>query len=396
VARSTSGSDNFIGVVRRAEAAARENLPAEDAMPLVDESVATAGWETPSPQTSFDVFAGFTPGLGEMLTRARAEGRVVSGFAEHVISSTYLGSSTGLRLRHDQPTGKAEVTARSSDGTKSAWTGAATRDFSDVDALAIDGDLRQRLGWASRRVDLRPGRYETLLPPTAVADLMIYTYWTATARDAYEGRTVFSRLDGGTRVGEQLSELPVTLRSNPNEPGLECMPFLVTAASSGDRSIFDNGLPIGAVDWIRDGRLTALVTSRYSGQLTGLPLSPAVDNLTLEAAGSDGRDLDAMVAATEHGLLLTCLWYIREVDPRTLLLTGLTRDGVYLVEHGEVTGAVNNFRFNESPVDLLGRIVEAGATQRTLPREWSDYFTRAAMPPLRVPDFHMSSVSQAS
>ena len=103
-----------------------------------------------------------------------------------------------------------------------------------------------------------------------------------------------------------------------------------------------------------------------------------------------------MVASTERGLLLTCLWYIREVDPRTLLLTGLTRDGVYLVENGEVAGAVNNFRFNESPVDLLSRIVEAGATEHTLPREWSDYFTRAAMPALRIADFNMSSVSQAS
>ena len=91
--------------------------------------------------------------------------------------------------------------------------------------------------------------------------------------------------------------------------------------------------------------------------------------------------LDDMIAGTGRGLLLTCLWYIREVDPQTLLLTGLTRDGVYLVENGEVTGAVNNFRFNESPVAMLGRITEAGATVPALPREWSDYFTRSAMPP---------------
>jgi predicted Zn-dependent protease len=103
-----------------------------------------------------------------------------------------------------------------------------------------------------------------------------------------------------------------------------------------------------------------------------------------------------MVAATDRGLLLTTLWYIREVDPQTLLLTGLTRDGVFLVEGGEVTGAVNNFRFNESPVDLLARITEVGRTERTLPREWNDWFTRAAMPAVRVPDFNMSSVSPAS
>jgi predicted Zn-dependent protease len=103
-----------------------------------------------------------------------------------------------------------------------------------------------------------------------------------------------------------------------------------------------------------------------------------------------------MIASTRRGLLLTCLWYIREVDPQTLLLTGLTRDGVYLVEGGEVTGVVNNFRFNESPVGMLSRVTEVGATERTLPREWGDYFNRAAMPPLRVDGFNMSSVSQAS
>jgi predicted Zn-dependent protease len=102
------------------------------------------------------------------------------------------------------------------------------------------------------------------------------------------------------------------------------------------------------------------------------------------------------VAETSRGLLLTCLWYIREVDPQTLLLTGLTRDGIYLVENGEVAGAVNNFRFNESPVGMLSRLTEVGITGPTLPREWGDYFTRTAMPPLRIEGFNMSSVSQAS
>jgi predicted Zn-dependent protease len=102
------------------------------------------------------------------------------------------------------------------------------------------------------------------------------------------------------------------------------------------------------------------------------------------------------VAGVERGLLLTCLWYIREVDPTTLLLTGLTRDGVYLVERGEVVGAANNFRFNESPVDVLARAGVAGSTQLALSREWNEWFPRTAMPPLRVPDFSMSSVSPAT
>ena len=120
-----------------------------------------------------------------------------------------------------------------------------------------------------------------------------------------------------------------------------------------------------------------------------------VDNLVLELPGAGGT-VDDLVARTERGLLLTCLWYIREVDPATLLLTGLTRDGVYLIEDGRIVGATNNFRFNESPVDLLARSTEAGETVRALGREFGEWVNRTAMPPLRVPDFNMSSVSQAS
>jgi predicted Zn-dependent protease len=149
------------------------------------------------------------------------------------------------------------------------------------------------------------------------------------------------------------------------------------------------------VTWIQDGVLANLVRPRSWALKTTAPATAAVDNLVLEDPTATAS-LDEMLAATDRGLLLTTLWYIREVDPQTLLLTGLTRDGVYLVENGEVTGAVNNFRFNESPVDLLARTVQASRTERTLPREWNDWFTRAAMPALRVPDFNMSSVSQAS
>ena len=124
-------------------------------------------------------------------------------------------------------------------------------------------------------------------------------------------------------------------------------------------------------------------------------MTPPIDNLIFEQDGATAS-LDDLITGTERGLLVTCLWYIREVDPQTLLLTGLTRDGVYLVEGGEVVGAVNNFRFNESPVDLLSRITEVGKTVRCLPREWNDYFSRTAMPPVKVTDFNMSTVSQAS
>ncbi|MFF8605445.1 metallopeptidase TldD-related protein [Streptomyces sp. NPDC015346] len=392
VSRSAVTADDLEPLVRAAEAAARAAGPAEDAQPLVEGIDPSPDFRDAPAETSSAVFTDFAPALGEAFARARAGGRELYGFAHHQLTSTYLGTSTGLRLRHDQPNGTLELNAKSPDRSRSAWAGRSTRDFKDVDPAALDADLAQRLRWAERRIELPAGRYETLLPPTAVADLLIYQLWSSMARDAVEGRTVFSKPGGGTRLGETLSPLPLTLRSDPNEPGLESAPFVIAHSSSDDSSVFDNGLPLSRTDWVREGRLEHLITTRHTAALTRLPLAPGAGNLILDGGGE--RSLEEMVASTERGLLLTCLWYIREVDPATLLLTGLTRDGVYLVEKGEVVGEVNNFRFNESPVDLLSRASEAGRTEKTLPREWSDWFTRAAMPALRVPDFNMSSVSK--
>ncbi|MCX4909850.1 metallopeptidase TldD-related protein [Streptomyces sp. NBC_00878] len=392
VSRSAVTADELEPLVRAAEAAARGAGPAEDAQPLVEGVTASPDFTDAPTETSSAVFADFAPALGESFARARAGGRELYGFANHELVSSYLGTSTGLRLRHDQPNGTLELNAKSPDRTRSAWAGRSTRDFKDVDPAALDAELATRLGWAELRVELPAGRYETLLPPTAVADLLIYQMWSAAARDAAEGRTVFSKPGGGTRVGEKLTDLPLTLRSDPNEPGLESAPFVLAHSSGDDASVFDNGLPLRPTEWISEGELRHLTSTRHSAGLTGLPVTPGIGNIVLD--GGEDKSLEDMVAATERGLLLTCLWYIREVDPATLLLTGLTRDGVYLVEKGQVVGEVNNFRFNESPVGLLGRATEAGRTEKTLPREWSDWFTRAAMPALRVPDFNMSSVSQ--
>ncbi|MDI2126378.1 metallopeptidase TldD-related protein [Yinghuangia seranimata] len=397
VSRSGVTVDQLEGLVRAAEAAARDAGPAEDANPLVSGDAFAAGFEDAPARTSIDVFADFAPALGEAFGRAGAADRKLYGFARHDVVSTYVGNTAGLRARHDQPTGSFELNAKSADMARSAWAGVSTRDFRDVDVAATEADVAQRLEWARRQIDLPAGRYETLLPPTAVADLMIYLYWSAGSRDAHEGRTVFSKPGGGTRVGEKLAALPLTLRSDAAYPGLECTPFSTAMASGDGSSVFDNGLALAPTSWIDEGVLRALPSNRFTAGLTGLPLAPETDNLVLENGGEgNDRSLAEMIASTERGLLLTCLWYIREVDPQTLLLTGLTRDGVYLVENGEVTGAVNNFRFNDSPVDVLGRITEAGRTERCLPREWGDYFSRAAMPAVRVPDFNMSSVSQAS
>jgi predicted Zn-dependent protease len=391
-----TGTPDVAELVAASEQAGRDAGPAEDAVPLISDAPPGNGdWEAPAAQTSIEVFADFAPDLGQAFGEARDRDERLYGFAEHGMATTYLGSSTGLRLRHDQPSGRVELNGKSPDFSRSVWAGVGTRDFRDVSVADLAADVERKMGWSKRRVELPAGRYETLLPPSAVSDLMIYLYWTMEARDADEGRNVFAKPGGGNRVGERLAALPLTLRSDPHAPGLETAPFQVVGASSGSASVFDNGMASPAVSWIADGTLTNLVRPRAWALRTTAPATAALDNLILEDPTATAS-LAEMLAATDRGLLLTTLWYIREVDPQTLLLTGLTRDGVFLVEGGEVTGAVNNFRFNESPVDLLGRTVQAGRTERTLPREWNDWFTRCAMPPLRVPDFNMSSVSPAS
>jgi predicted Zn-dependent protease len=396
VARTSYTVDTLADLVRASEQAARDAGPADDAAPLVQPYDVSDEWSAPPAETSVGVFSEFAPDLSEAFGRARAADRLLFGFAEHQMTTEYLGTSTGVRRRHVQPSGKLEVNGKSKDLSRSVWFGAATQDFGDVDMLATDAELARRLAWAERSIDFAPGRYETLLPPTAVADLLVYMYFYSTARDADEGRTVFSKAGGGTRIGDRLASIPVTLRSDPGEPGLQCAPFTTASASQGGMiSVFDNGYPLERTDWIRDGELTNLMCNRSYASQSGVAPHPAVDNLVLDGP-ADGPSLDDMIASTERALLVTSLWYTREVDPQTLLLTGLTRDGTYLVEGGEVVGAVNNFRWNDSPVDMLGRLTEVGRTERCLSREWNDFFTRSAMPPLRVADFNMSTVSQAS
>lgn len=378
---------DIAAVVAASEAAAHSAEPADDAMPLIDGDAVPTSWGDPAASTSIDVFARVAADLATGFDRSDR----LYGFAEHTLDTVWLGTSTGLRRRHVQPTGSVEINGKR-DGA-SAWAGSATRDFADVHVPDLLAELSRRLDWAANRIDLPAGRYETLMPPSTVADMMIYLLWSMEGRGAQEGRTALSAA-GGTRVGEQLTSLPLTMYSDPMEPGLEYIPFVETAASSESISLFDNGMPVDRVDWIRYGAVGALAYPRSAAAEFDVPVAVPGSNLIL-TGGSDAS-IDDLVANTERGLLLTTLWYIREVDPATLLLTGLTRDGVYLVEDGEVRGAVNNFRFNESPLDLLRRASEVGATEPTLPREWKDYFTRTAMPPLRIPNFHMSSVSKAT
>jgi predicted Zn-dependent protease len=373
-------------VVAASEAAARAAPEARDSASLITGPDAPDDWDDAVPTTGAEVFGD----LAASLSRGFKGPDALYGFARHELATTFVASSTGVRRRFTQPTGSVEINAKREGA--SAWAGVGTPDFVDVPTDQLLLELSTRLGWSKRTVSLPVGRYPTLMPPSTVADMMIYLVWMMDGRAAQEGRTAFSAPGGGTRVGERLTQSPVTLYSDPSAEPLQCRPFVATSSSSETVSVFDNGIDINRVDWIRDGVINALAYPRAAAAEFGEPLAVAADNLLM--TGGDAS-LDEIIARTERALLLTTLWYIRTVDPTMLLLTGLTRDGVYLIEDGKVSAAVNNFRFNESPLDLLQRVTEVGATEITLPREWGDWATRAAMPPLMIPDFYMSSVSQA-
>lgn len=400
-AESAAGVAAVVRAAEEAAAAAAAGGPARDAMALFEAGAGVGAVDTDFPAaavpTSFDVYASLLPGLAAAFDDARSGERILYGFARHELTTVHLGTSTGVRRRWVQPTGTLELNAKSADLARSSWAGLSTADFTDVDVLAMSSALTERLGWARRRVDLPPGRYDTVLPPTAVADFMVYLGWSAAARPAHEGRSAFaaaSERGGGTRIGERLTDRRLTLFADPGQAGLECAPFVQTPHSSDEVTVFDNGAPAGRIELVRDGVIAQLLQTRASAAEFDAPFTPPVDNLIL-AGGDESRTTADLVAGVDRGLLVTSQWYLREVDPMTLLLTGLTRDGVFLVEHGEVTAAVNNFRFNVSPLDVLRRAVDIGRTERCLSREWSDWFTRSAMPSIRMEGFHMSSVSKA-
>ena len=394
VTRTNVDEKDIDAILSEAISAAKAAGPAEDFAPLAKD-LSLGDWSAPHKPTGPEVFKKFAPDLGEMMKKSVADKIELFGYAEHTHSTIWVGSKGGLRLRNDSPIGRVEMTGKSHERSRSTWEGVETHDFSNVSISAIDKAIRQRLEWQARKIDLPAGKYDTIFPSGTVADLYTYMIFVSTGRDAFEGQSVFSKKGGGTRVGEKLANVPVNLYSDPANKLLPGSSFISNTASSSLGSIFDTGQRTLRVDWMKDGVLQSLIQTRATSKLTSLPFTPMGDNYFMEVSGSSGG-IEELTKKVDNGLLLTTLWYIRMVDPNTLLLTGLTRDGVYYVKNGEVQGATNNFRWNDSPVSALSRIKAAGASEWTQPREWSEYATHMHFPALVISDFNMSTVSPGS
>ena len=391
ISRTQINENEISSAIDEAIRSARSAGPAEDAQTLAKD-IQSGNWDSEHSPTDSRIFARLAPELGEVLQKSTHDAIELFGYAEHTHETTWVGSKGGLRLRHDAPIGRVEMTGKSHQRSRSTWEGVETHDFANVAVATIDGKIRERLDWQAKKIDLPAGKYETILPSGSVADLLTYLIFVSDARNTWEGQSVFSKKGGGTRVGEKLTDFPVNLYSDPQNSLLPYAAHISNTSSSPFGSVFDNGQAHKRVDWLKNGVLTSLIQTRATSELTSLPFTPIGGNLLVDVPGATGNLADC-IKRVEHGLLLTTFWYIRMVDPNSLLLTGLTRDGVYYVKNGEVQGATNNFRWNDSPVSALARIASAGASEWTQPREWAGDTSQMFMPPMVIRDFNMSTVS---
>ncbi|MBI3048686.1 MAG: TldD/PmbA family protein [Acidobacteria bacterium] len=298
----------------------------------------------------------------------------VAGYLEARARTIAVATSAGLFAYHQTTDAELSVTARTPDGTGSGWASAGSRDWGTVDPAAL-GRVAARKAVASRNPEaLDPGLYTAVLEPQAVNDLVPLLAGALSARAAGEGRSAFSKAGGATRLGERVVDERVMLYSDPADPNLRGAPF-------------DNeGLPIKRTVWIENGVLRNLSYTRFWAQKQGKQPTgaPLLGGLTL-AGGA--RSTDELIAGCPRGVLVTHFFYIRSLDPRTVLQTGLTRDGVFLIENGKVVRPLKNFRWNESPLLMLNRLEDIGRPEPTA--------AGRMMPALRIRDFNFTSLSDA-
>jgi len=382
--------DDVVDLVLASQASAKSAGPAADAMELV---LGPEHQDFYAPAAPLDVteIAHVASGLSDVFAHSGME---FFGYAEQSLDTTYVGTSSGTRMRYSERSSRFELCAKSHDRTRSAWSGQGGTSLLKVSTNAYLEEVTKKLEVQRNQIDTAAGRHRVTLSPSAVSDLMIYLLWSSAARDAAEGRSAFSNVKGGTRVGERLSSRNLTLATDPSLPGIETFDHVVNLGSSALGSAFDTGLKINRSELISNGVLAALGSSRHAALEAKLPFTPLAENISLIDSQGHGS-LTELASRMGDGLLVTCLWYIREVDPQNLLLTGLTRDGVYVVTGGEIVGATNNFRFNESPIDMLSRVIDAGDPVPCLPREWADWFSRAQVAPLSIEGFNLSTKSDA-
>jgi predicted Zn-dependent protease len=341
------------------------------------------------PSAVFPSTAGLTPegraqAVAAVTGPAAAKNLISTGFLVHTAGASAVATSKGLFAYHAQTGVNFTTTVRTPDGTGSGWAGIGAHDWSDVDSADLARRAIEKAEASRSPRAVEPGRWTVILEPTAVGNMVGLMVGAMNARNADEGRSFFSRPGGGNRIGERVVDERVTIHADPEDQRLLSSPF------RGD------GLPHKRVVWFENGIVKNLAYDRYWAQKAGK-----------EPTGGGGwggggyfmqggnSSVEEMIRSTERVLLVTRLWYIRGVDPRTILYTGLTRDGTFLIENGRITHAVKNLRWNESPIFMLNNIEMMGRPVRISPSESSGVAPAVIVPPLKVRDFTFTSLSDA-
>lgn len=369
--------DSLKEVVAKSEALARLSPDDPENMPGL-------GPQTYIPVESyFESTANLTPedraraALTALEPARKAGDLATAGFIIVNVGAQALGNNHGLFAYNRSTNVNYTVTVRTSDGTGSGWAGSEHPDWKQVDFAALSNHAIEKARLSRNPVAIEPGKYTTILEPQAVGDLVQLMGGSLAARSADEGRSAFTKQGGGNKIGEQIVDKRVTIFSDPQDPQLLGTPY------------DGQGLPLARQVWVENGVLKQLFYSRFWAQKQGK--QPTGGPNTFKMQGGD-TSIEEMIKSTARGVLVTRLWYLRPVDPRTILFTGLTRDGTFLIENGKISKAIKNFRFNESPlfmlnnVEAIGPAVRVGGTEQGGP---------VVVPALKVRDFNFTSLSDA-
>ena len=363
-------------VVRRAEELARLAPENPEFMPAI-------GKQTYKPSKTFSAAtAAITPAdrakvAADSIAPCKAEKLIAAGYLEDGQSFVAFANSNGNFGYQTATSVDYTCTVRTEDGSGSGWVG---RNLDDVSKFNAGSDIRTAIRKASDSANakaLEPGKYTVILEPHAAAGLISFMMFFFDARQADEGRSFLSKKGGGNKLGEQVYDPRVSLWADPWDADAPVMPW------------DDEGLPRKRMPIIDKGKVAALNYSRFWAKQQGKEETATPGNLIMSGGDKSTADL---VRGTEKGILVTRTWYIRMVDPQTVLLTGLTRDGTFYIENGEIKYPLKNFRFNESPVIMLNNIEELGRPIRVAGDE-SNF--AMMIPPMKLRDFTFTSLSDA-
>lgn len=359
-------------VVRRAEDLAR-------LAPENPEFVPAVGKQTYRPTDTYsEATAALTPEARAAIAEAsiapcRGKGLIAAGFLEDGASFFAHANSNGNFGYQRSTVADYTCTVRTEDGRGSGWVGSNVKDIADFDAAREVAIAMRKASASVEAQALEPGKYTVILEPAAVSGLVSFMMNYFSARSADEGRSFLSKQGGGNKIGEQIMDPRVNIYTDPWHPVVPAMPW--------DGS----GLPREKVKIIDGGKVANLEYSRYWAAKQGKPETAGWGNTIMEGGTKSTAQL---IAETDRGILVTRTWYIRMVDPQTVLLTGLTRDGTFYIENGQLKYPIKNFRFNESPVIMLNNIEEMGRSVRVENGSMM-------VPPLKVRDFTFTSLSDA-